>query len=67
MPQWFPSMEGHVVTSMCQHMEFTWQWCVDLRELSQAGTGLQLWPQAWQPENNGMDGIGSRKGGRAQV
>lgn len=62
MPQQFPSIEGHVVTSMCQRMEFTWQRCVDFRELSQACTVLQLWPEIWQPEGNGVDGIGSGEG-----
>lgn len=58
MPQQLLSIEEHVVTSMCQQMEFTWQRCVDFRELSQAQIGLQLWPEACQPESVGVNGIG---------
>lgn len=45
------SIEGHVVTSKCQQRDFIWQKCADFRELTQAQTGLQLWPEARQPED----------------
>lgn len=49
-----------MVTSVRQQMGFARQRCTDFREPYQAWSGFHLWPEACQPELNGVGGIGSR-------
>lgn len=61
MPQQLSSIEGrYMVTSVRQQMGFARQRCTDFREPYQAWSGFHLWPEACQPELNGVGGIGSR-------